>query len=111
MQDGTTPLLLGVTAGNLAMVEWLHRHGADLHARTKQGAPLIVAACQNAHLNIAQWLLARGADVNATMDDGVSSLIVAAQIGSISIVSWLGANGANVNARVQVYCVFLCVVG
>lgn len=60
-----TPLLKAVEKNNVAIVQLLLRHGADVETRDKKGrTPLMTAAWKN-NWHILDLLLKNGADVNA----------------------------------------------
>ena len=78
--------------GQLAVVEVLLAHGADVHARD-DGA--LRYASGRGHLAVVEFLLAHGADVHAH-DDG--ALHVASVHGRLAVVEFLLVHGANVHA-------------
>jgi ankyrin repeat protein len=86
---GNTPLLIAVEKGypqGLALTRLLISHGADLEARNKGGATVLIAAAGfvyrepwgAASQGIFQELLSRGADANASNDRGTTPLMVSA---------------------------------
>lgn len=59
--SGTTPLILAADWGNVAMVQLLLKHGADVNAKSKKATPLTRAVLRG-RLSVVKLLLERGAD-------------------------------------------------
>lgn len=95
----TTPLHIAAAAGDKVMSELLVAHGADIHARTRDGWTPLHSAAWRGHYEIARFLLAQGAQVNATSRDGDTPLHQAAGLGHKEVVELLLNLGANVQAK------------
>ena len=78
--------------GHLAVVEVLLAHGANVHADDDWALRM---ASANRHLAVVEVLLAHGADVHA---DGDWALRAASRDGHLAVVEILLAHGANVHA-------------
>ncbi len=69
---GDTPLTRAVASGNVAKVEVLLAHGANVNARDKTGHTPLHIASFDGHQAVAAVLIAHGADANA-QDNGWTS--------------------------------------
>lgn len=96
------PILIAISTGNLAMVQLLHRAGADLRFSATLGIThtSLQLAIEMGHIEIVQYLLDEGVDVNAPpcIWEGATALQVAAKTGSVRIAEMLLDRGASVNA-------------
>src|SRR5208282_1997053 len=63
-------LIDAATRGDMGAVQALLAEGADVNARTANGATALILASEEGHREVAQALLAKGADVNAKASDG-----------------------------------------
>jgi ankyrin repeat protein len=99
--DGWTPLHLACFFGQPELVQTLIERGADVNARSKNGAknmPLHAAAAGR-NLDAVRLLLEHGAGVNASQEGGWTALHAAAQNGDVEMVRLLIAAGADVKIR------------
>ena len=79
--------------GELAIVEFLLAHGANVHAGHDEA---LREASMNGHLAVVEVLLAHGADVHAENDEALRD---ASAYGRLAVVEVLLAHGADVDAR------------
>jgi len=91
-----TPLSTSSGNGNLALVKYLIKQGADVNPDDKKGTPLIFGS-QNGHLPVVKYLVQNGAKVNQRIALGTTALFMSSQFGHLEIVQYLIKNGANVN--------------
>jgi ankyrin repeat protein len=89
-----TPLIWA--ASNPEKARFLVEHGADVHAKTKQGrtALMIAAACDGCS-DLVKLLIAKGADAKMRDTGGTTALQLAAENGDIESVRALLAAGAD----------------
>lgn len=108
--DDRTPLMFAVWREQMEIVELLVDRGADLHAETAAGVPLINIAAEGGSLPILTYLLERGADVDArggTMharmmkwkDHDQTPLIWAVRLKQPDAVDFLLEHGADPDLR------------
>jgi ankyrin repeat protein len=102
--------------GNLAMVNFLIKNGADVNAVDKAGNTALMLAAKNGNItlllqnkdkaeaalkdvdvDIVKLLLDNKADVNVVAKDGTTALMLAAEVGNTEIVKSLLDKGANAN--------------
>lgn len=67
---GITPLVAATIGGQVAALDWLLAHGADVDARTGDGSTTLQAAAFLGNATVAGRLLEAGVDVSATNDNG-----------------------------------------
>jgi ankyrin repeat protein len=73
-EPGDAPLHIAAQRWNVAMVELLVRHGADIHQRRRDGRTAHTLAALHGNQEIAAWLLAHGAkDELSALDNFVSA--------------------------------------
>ncbi|KAJ5025954.1 hypothetical protein PSV08DRAFT_391395 [Bipolaris maydis] len=94
-------ILKAISTGNLAMVELLHKAGADLKFSATVGIThtSLQLAIDLGHFEIIQYLLDQGVDVNAPpcIWGGGTALQFAAKTGSVRIAEMLFERGADIN--------------
>jgi ankyrin repeat protein len=91
-------LLRAAADGNVFKVDKLLSAGANVNARTPDGATALMGAVYYGYPQTSRLLMERGADVNATTDDGVTALHYAAQQGHSDIARDLLQKGADPDA-------------
>jgi hypothetical protein len=96
-QDGDTPVLAAVYAGDLATVRVFLDAGAELYLQDTGVGPLHVAAVQG-YRDIAAALIEAGADLQAVDGSGESPLHHAARCGRDEMCALLIEAGADANA-------------
>ena len=101
MADGSdsTPLLMAVTKGDLALVNKLLKSGANPNVKNKLSTtPLLEAAFQS-HGEIVKALIEAGADPNVAGPDGQTALMLLARGDNVAAAKLLLDKGANPKAR------------
>ena len=98
--DGLTPLHLAATSGGAEIADILVYAGANLEARTRNGAhtPLHIAS-RGGHAAVIDILLGAGADLAVRTANGSTPLHFAAVSGVPSAAEMLLDHGAEVDAR------------
>jgi ankyrin repeat protein len=114
---GLSGLMLAARENGIDTVKVLLAKQALVNQQSAEGHTALLAAIQNANLDIANLLLDAGADVNLMNDRGWNPLYMAVKMRSLekgtmpnpyvdmdgmyAVIERLVANGANVNARLQ----------
>ena len=70
-------LLHEVITGNIRMVRYAIKEGADVNAKNNHGVTVLMVASGLGRSDIVQLLLKAGANVNATTDKGITALHIA----------------------------------
>ena len=78
--------------GDLMLVIWSLKNGADIH--TRKDAALRLAS-RDGHLEVVKYLVEHGADIHTQNDQ---SLIYASSNGHLEVVKYLVEHGANIHA-------------
>ncbi len=81
--------------GNVFKVDKLLSEGANVNAKTPDGATALMGAVYYGYPQTSRLLMERGADVNAKTDGGVTALHYAAQQGHVEIAQDLLRKGAD----------------
>ena len=98
-ENGRTLLMYAANGRNPDTFRWLVDHGADIHAKSQDGATALLVAASSLP-EVVDELIAQHADVNAVQtSSGLTPLIEAASHGNVDAVKSLLAAGANVNAE------------
>jgi len=108
--EGKTPLhnaasvsLIGEdleSYGNIAVVELLLSHGANVNAKDRYGCTPLYDALFEGCLDVMELLIEHGAEVNAKNDeDGGTVLHEAAYSGDLEAVKLLISHGADIHTR------------
>lgn len=82
--------------GNLEIVEYLIKQGADVNYHSSNGTPLVYAVAKN-DLEIIETLLKNAANIHLSNEDNDSILFGAITNGSYDIIRYLVDNGASIN--------------
>lgn len=98
---GDTPLILSSRNGNLPVVEFLVKNGADVNQGNRyklsdDGCTPLIVSSHKGHLSIVQFLVENGADVNQVDSDGVSPLTIAMYKNQTEVVKFLLKKNANI---------------
>lgn len=92
---GASALHWAILNGYRSIAELLIEKGANVNAKTKNGATPTFAAASLGQRDVLEVLIARGADLNAKDEQGVSPLRVASSKGHKAVVELLKAKGAR----------------
>jgi formylglycine-generating enzyme required for sulfatase activity len=90
-------LLSAAESGNVKEVGRQLAYGADVNAKSNDGATPLHFAAISGHKDIAELLISKGADVDAREKHGGTPLYFAAVMGHMDVAELLIANGAKVN--------------
>jgi ankyrin repeat protein len=82
---GYTPLIHAAESGEVRVLDWLVRHGADVDARNSQLATALLQAVWFHRIDCAKRLLHAGADPNLADDELRTPLLSAATMGYRSV--------------------------
>jgi uncharacterized protein len=95
---GTPALMVAARTGNVAIVNSLLAHGANVNAKESAHAQTaLMWAVAEKHPEAAKLLIEHGADVHAHSASGFTPLLFAAQQGDVESARTLLEAGANVN--------------
>lgn len=97
-QSGFAPLIIAGYRNQIAAVEFLLKHQAEVNASSPEG-PAILGVCYKGNLELAKLLIDYKADVNAKNESGTTALMYAAGSGNLSLVKLLLAHGAKKGAE------------
>jgi ankyrin repeat protein len=97
-RQGDTALMWALAEKHPDVAWELVEHGADIHARTKDGFTPLLFAAQQGDLESTKMLLDKGIDVNEATPDGDNALLVASASGHEAYCIFLLDHGANPNA-------------
>ena len=61
-----TPILWAASYGQLASIQTLHKHGANIHFKGSAGENALMLAASNGHLAVIKYLIQLGIDLNET---------------------------------------------
>ena len=98
-KSGYTPLLNAAERGNMAIVEILTERGADLAARTLEGATAFGLAAGSTNRLLLEWLSAKQPALDAK--DQAPALQHAALYGRLANVQWLLDKGVPVSVTIN----------
>lgn len=109
-----TPLFVASQLGDLALVQILLDHGAEVNRQDYLGFTPLMAASKMGHAKVVRFLLAKGADVHDSSDGhadiheetdvlrpttGATSLFLACEKGHLAIVKRLLSYGAEADVE------------
>jgi len=97
--NGQTPLVDAAQKGQLMVVQYLLKSGADVNLKSARAETALCEAAARGHLAIVELLLKHGAAVDAQDGSGDTALHKATNAGFKSVVEALLAAKADVNAR------------
>ena len=98
---GGTPLHRASFTGDLNIVEYLVKAGADIESKDKRGNTPLERAIFKGKLSIVKYLIKEGADVNAPSNCGSTPLSASCCYGPFEAAKILIEHGANVDAANQ----------
>lgn len=100
-RGGSTPIHWAVDGGNVRLIEWIVKDGADVNLRDHSHGwtPLIRCASVNGNRNVALTLLVCGAQVNVQDKDGKTALMVAIINGHQELVELLLQKNADITVK------------
>jgi uncharacterized protein len=97
--NGTTPLQIACTQGNLKIAEILIVHKANIDAHDLLGWTPLHSACARNHPNLVSLLIINKANIEAQNEQQMTPLLLAAGNGFLDITELLITDNANVNAE------------
>jgi ankyrin repeat protein len=92
---GDSPLTKAVKANDVQAVRALVKSGANVNAKSGDGATPLLWAANNGSVEIARLLIANKAAVDAANDFGITPLLQASRVGDSAMVDLLLRSGAN----------------
>lgn len=94
--SGLTPMQFAASAGNIDMIRFLAKHGADVNHGAKTGEQTaLLSAIYGSHADAVEALIALGAKVNTKTKDGDTPLKAAQKGDQEDIIKILKAAGAK----------------
>lgn len=96
--SGETALILAAREGNLAIVKYLLKSGADVNVTDNSKSNALFYAAQNGHTKVVKFLIDSGINVNATNIENLTPIMRPCAKGYVEIVKSLIAAGASVNS-------------
>jgi len=96
---GITPLHLAVKTGNMDIVKYLVKKGANVNAQLRDKVTPLHWACCKGHHEIVAYLISKGAEIDLKDIDGLTALHTASQEGHLDVVSCLARNNIPINVQ------------
>ncbi len=94
-EDGNTPLLWAVLAGNMQVVLTMLRRGADLNCKNNEGETPLHWAAVTGSVEVASLLIQGGADANVADEVGITPIRSAELNEDMEMVEFLRSHGAK----------------
>ncbi|XP_048746170.2 fibronectin type 3 and ankyrin repeat domains protein 1-like isoform X2 [Ostrea edulis] len=100
-RGGSTPIHWAVDGGNIRLLEWIIKDGADANMRDHSHGwtPLIRCASLSGNRSVALTLLLAGAEMNVQDKDGKTALMVAIINGHQDLVELLLQRNADITVK------------
>jgi hypothetical protein len=95
--NGKSCLMFACVQGDLNIINFLVRIGANINEKDNLGRSCLMIACVECDYDVAEFLLLNGANINDSDINGVNCLMFACDKGNLDIVELLLDNGANIN--------------
>ncbi len=102
-----TPLMVAAKYGNIQIVSYLIKRGADVEAKNNDHCTALMYAADGGHTQTVVLLVNNGAKINATNKDGKTALMFAASNGYSETVISLAGTGINLNIQDSTDCTAL----
>ena len=96
---GNTPLHIACKTGNMEIVKYLLKEGAEIDSKDFASWTPLHFACQYSHLEITKYLIEEGAEVNCCNNFGWTPLHIASEKGDLNLVEYLLDHRADINKQ------------
>jgi len=97
--NGKSALMVACKQGQLAVVQRMVKHGANVNELTSTGGTPLMFAVLGNNIEVANWLYLQGADLNAKGSNGWSAATIAGAKGQSGLLRWLIQAGADINSQ------------
>jgi ankyrin repeat protein len=98
-QGGSPALLIAAQKANLAFLDLLIAHGADMRARGQFNTRVLHAAVASNQLNVVKFVVSKGAEIEVRDTYGRTPLHEAVINNNRDIVAFLVSKGADINTK------------
>jgi ankyrin repeat protein len=95
MEDGYTALMIAVSRGNVNIINYLIKNGANVNAKSKYGDTALIRASVWGRTIISKILLEAGANIDDQNSLDVTALIAAADYAQLNMIIFLIEKNAN----------------
>lgn len=92
-------LVNAATSGELNIVKYLQKKGANLMHKDTLGRSVIFLAASCGHLNVVKYLQSQGMDILEKSNNGETSMMFAAERGYVEMVKYLYSQKMDAHAR------------